>query len=165
MSLRLSHKVKRCIRLLIFLRLLRNNLYIGKSNHDSKSLDPNTCIICRKHPEKRMPILFSREPVKILTNQLVGSLRNSGLLEKGSYIEAFLCKGYNFNSIENLTLVTLWDFIYKACFNNEKYSTCKFFRYLQYKVDCFAILAPYLKLGFWLVSNVLKRNINAQNDG
>ena len=111
-----------------------------------------------------MPILFSCKPVKILTIQLVSVLKESGLLERGSYIEAFLFKGYNFNSIENLTLVTLWDFIYKARFNPEKHSTCKFTRYLQYKVDGFAMLAPNLKLGFWLVSNVLKRNINTQYD-
>ena len=148
-----------------FLHLLRNNLYIGRKNHSSNSLDPHMCIVCGKHPEKRIPILFSCGTVIVLTNQLVSVLREAGLLERGSNIEAFLFKGYNFNSIENLTLVTLWDFIYKARFNPEKHSTCKFTRYLQYKVDGFVMLAPNLKLGFWLVSNVLKRKINTQYDG
>ena len=106
-----------------------------------------------------MPILFSCEVVKELTNQLVSTLREAGLLGKGNCIEAFLFKGYDFISIENLSLVTLWDFIFKLRFNPEEYSTCRFTRYLQYKVDRFALLAPNLKLGLWLVSNVLERNI------
>ena len=103
-----------------------------------------------------MPILFSCEVVKELSNQLVCTLREAGLLEKGNCIEIFLFKRYNFNSIENLTLVSLWDFIYKARCNPEKFSTCMFTRYLRYKVDRYALLAPNLKLGFWLVSNVLE---------
>ena len=103
-----------------------------------------------------MPILFSCEVVKKLAKQLVSTLREAGLLEKGDCIEKILFKGYNFNSIENLTLVSLWDFIYKARFNPEKFSTCMFTRYLRYKVDHYALLAPNLKLGFWLVSNVLE---------
>ena len=67
-----------------FLRLLMNNLYIGKKNHDTNSLDSYTCIICGKHPEKRMPILFSCEVVRQLTNRLIGTLKESGLLGKGS---------------------------------------------------------------------------------
>ena len=110
-----------------------------------------------------MPILFSCEVVRQLTNQLVGTLKEAGLLGKGSNIETFLFKEYDFNSIENLTLVTLWDFIYKACFNPEKYSTCRFNRYLHYNVDRFALLAPNLELRLWLVSNVLNRNFNIQN--
>ena len=69
-----------------FLRLLRNNLYIGKKNNDANGLDPYSCISCRKHPEKRMHILFSCEVVKELTNQLVSTLREAGLLGKGNCI-------------------------------------------------------------------------------
>merc|ERR1711888_254978 len=39
-----------------FLRLLRNNLYIGKVSHGNPL--PLTCTTCGKHPEKRFPILF-----------------------------------------------------------------------------------------------------------
>ena len=138
-----------------FLGLRRINLYIGRKNHNTNSLDPYMCMIFGKHLGKRMPIIF-------LVNQLFSILREAGLLEKGCYIEAFLFKGYNFNTIENLTLVTLWDFIYKPRFNPEKYSTCKFTRYLQYKGDGFAMLGPNLMLRLLLVSNGLKRNINSK---
>ena len=67
-----------------FLRLLRNNLYIGRKNQDTNNFDPHTCIICGKHPEERMPILFSCEVVRQLTNQLVSTLKEAGLLGKGS---------------------------------------------------------------------------------
>ena len=43
-----------------FLCLLRNNLYIDRKNHNSSPL-PLTCMICGKHPEKRISILFSCE--------------------------------------------------------------------------------------------------------
>ena len=37
-----------------FLRLLRNNLFFGKN----KNAPSPTCVICRKHPEKRIPALM-----------------------------------------------------------------------------------------------------------
>ena len=147
-----------------FLRLIRNNLYIGKSTRGSNNSKSQDCIICGKHPEKHIPMLFSFDIVKQLTSQLINTLREASLLEKGSNIEICLFKEYYFNSIENLTLVNLWDYIYKACFNPEKYSACKFNKYLQYQVDCFTLIAPRLKLGFWMISNVLKRNSYHNSD-
>ena len=97
-----------------------------------------------------------------MTSRLINILKEAGLLEKGNKIEIFLFKEYNFNSVENLTLITLFDYIYKARFSPEKHSTCMFEKYLQYKVDCFVLVANSLKLGFLLISNVLKRN---NNDG
>ena len=85
-------------------------------------------------------MLFSCDIVKQLTSQLINTLREASLLEKGSNIEIFLFREYNFNLIENLTLVTLWDYTYKACFNPEKYSACKFNKYLQYQVDHIALI-------------------------
>ena len=104
-------------------------MYIGKKNQDPNSPDPYLCTICGKHPAKCVTILFSCEVVKGLTNQLIGTLREAGLLGKGTCIEVLLFKEYDFNSIENLTLVTLWDFVYKARFTPDKYSTCRFTRY------------------------------------
>ena len=95
-----------------------------------------------------------------MTSKLINVLEEVGLLEKGNHIEIFLFKEYNFNSVENLTLITLWHYIYKARFSPEKYSTCMFDKYLQYQVDRFALVATRLKLGFLMISNVLKRNAN-----
>jgi hypothetical protein len=95
-----------------FLRLLRNNLFFGKSKHN---LSP-TCVICGKHPEKRIPALMICEVTVSLIKRLSHFLREAGLLCQGDNIECFLYKAYGFNSIENLSLVILWDFIYKARF-------------------------------------------------
>ena len=91
----------------------------------------------------------------------MGILREANLLKRGTCIEVFLFKEYDFNSIENLTLVTLCDFIYKARFDPDKYSTCRFTGYLQWNVDRIALLAPNLKLGLWMVSNVLDKSKKA----
>ena len=53
--------------------------------------------------------------------------------------------------------MTLRDYLYKARFNPDKYSTCRFTGYLQWNVDRIALLAPNLKLGLWMVSNVLDK--------
>ena len=76
-------------------------------------------------------------------------------------MEVFLFKENDFNSIENLTHVVLWDFVYKARLNTDKYSTWRFTGYLQWNVDDSAFLAPNLELGLWMVSNVLNENKHA----
>ena len=108
-----------------FLRLLRNNLYIGKVSHGNPL--PLTCTICGKHPEKRFPILFTCEVASSLVKNLIHALNEANLLSEGSNIECFLFKEYSFNTIENLSLVTLWDYIYKARFTPEKYLASMFF--------------------------------------
>ena len=99
-----------------FLRLIRNNLFIGKSTWGSSNTNSQACIICGKHPEKRIPILFSCNIVKQITSQLINTLREVSLLENGSNNKISLFKEYNFNLIENLTLIALWDYTYKARF-------------------------------------------------
>ena len=107
-----------------FLRLLRNNLFLGNRNQKLSSSDPYLCFMCSKHPERHVPILYSCEVVKGLIYKLVEILRGANLLKNGASIEVFLFKEYDFNSIENLALVTLWDFVYKARFDPDRYSTC-----------------------------------------
>ena len=73
----------------------------------------------------------------------------------GANIEVFLFKQYEFNSIENPALVTLWDYVYKAKFDPDRYSTIKFEGYLMWNIDCLALLSPNLKLESQAVSKVL----------
>ena len=137
-----------------FLRLLRNNLFFGKTKYDPSP----TCVICGKHPEKRIPALLSCEVTVSLVRHLTHSLREADLLCQGDNIECFLFKGYGFNTIENLSLVILWDFIYKARFSPEKYVASRFFGYLYHKLSWIQMLAPNLKLGFISLANALMRN-------
>ena len=121
-------------------------------------------MICGKHPEKRIPILLTCEVTVSLVRKLIHALNEADLLNEGSNIECFLFKGYSFNTIENLSLVTLWDFIYKARFTPEKHSASMFFRYLHYKLGQVELLAPNLKPGLWSLSNALKKNHNIRYD-
>ena len=81
--------------------------------------------------------------------------KRANLLKSGEYIEIFLFKNYNFNSIENLSLVILWNYIYKSKFNFERYSAIKFKYYLKQNIDQLALLSPNLKSESQAVINVL----------
>ena len=70
-------------------------------------------------------------------------------------IECFLYKAYGFNTVENLSLVMLWDFIYKARFTPEKYAASRFFGYLSHKLSWVQTLAPDLKSEFTSLANAL----------
>ena len=69
---------------------------------------------------------------------------------------ACLFKNYNFNSIENLSLVSLWNYIYKLKFNTEKYTEIKFSGYLKQIIHQLALLSPNLKLESQAVLNVIE---------
>ena len=66
-----------------YLRLLRNNLFLGNRNQKSSTSDPNLCFMCGKHPERRVPLLYSCEVVKRLTYRLIDVLSRANLLGKG----------------------------------------------------------------------------------
>ena len=104
--------------------------------------------------------MFTCKPVKKLMLTLIEILKSAGLLRLGDTIEMFLFTEYEFDSVENLVLITLWDFVYKIRFDPEKYSMCMFTRYLKYKIDYFALVSLNLKLGCLLVSSVLQKYNN-----
>ena len=109
--------------------------------------------------------MFTCEPVKNLTSKVIHTLKIAGLLRLGDNIEMFLLSEYAFDTVENLVLITLWDYIYKLRFNPEKYSICMFIKYLKIKVDYFSLVSCSLKLGCLLVSSALvKCNNDACHD-
>ena len=78
----------------------------------------------------------------------------------------FLFSEYAFDTVENLVLITLWDYIHKPRFNPEKYSIGMFTKYLKIKVDYFSLVSCRLKLGCLLVSSALiKCNNDVNYDG
>ena len=103
-----------------------------------------------------MPLLYSCEVVKNLTQYLIDVLRSANHLSCGHYIETFLFKNYNFNSIENLSLVTLWNYIYRLKFNIEKYIEISFKNYLERTISQLALLSPSLKLESQAIINVIE---------
>ena len=141
------------------MRLIRNNLFIGKNACYNI---PQSCFFCANHPEKRIPIIFSCDIVKEMTAKLIHILKEAGLLARGDTIEMFLFVNYDFNSIENSILITLWDFVYKSRFSPEKYSMCMFTKFLKYRIDYFMLVFHNLKLGCLLV--LQKHNNNDKPD-
>ena len=134
-----------------FLRLLRNNLFFGKTKHN---ISP-ACVVCGKHPEKRIPALLVCEVTVSLVRRLTFFLKEANLLSNDDNIECFLYKAHKFNTAQNLSLVILWDFMYKARFSHEKYPASRFFSYLNNKIRWVQLLAPNLKSEFSSLSNAL----------
>ena len=109
--------------------------------------------------------MLTCEPVKRLTTILIDILKTAGMLRLGDNIEMFLFSEYEFDSVENLVLITFWDYVYKIRFNPEKYSICMFTKYLKIKIDYFALVSCSLKLGCLLVNSVLEKyNSDAMHD-
>merc|ERR1712121_534743 len=100
-------------------------------------------------------------PVRKLTSKIINILKIAGMLRLGENIEMFLFSEYAFDTVENLVLITHWDYLYKLRFCPEKYYICMFTRYLKIKVDHFSIVSPRLKLGSYLLSRTLS---NYNND-
>ena len=107
--------------------------------------------------------MFACNIVKKTTAMLIHILKEAGLLMRGDTIEMFLFIDYDFNSVENLILITLWEFVYKARFDPEKYSMCMFTKYLKSRIDYFALVSHNLKLGCLLISSVLQKHNNNDN--
>ena len=103
-----------------------------------------------------MPLFYFCEKVQSLVQYLIKILKRSGRLNFGHNIETFLFQNYNFNSIENLLLVSLWNYIYKLKFNTEKYAEIKFSGYLKQIIRQLALLTPNLKLKSQAVLNIIE---------
>ena len=96
-----------------------------------------------------------------MTQTLIEILKRANLLQNGIQMEIFLFKCYEFNSIENLSLVLLWNYVYKSKFDMERYSAIKFEYYLMRNIDQLALLLPNLNLGSQTVLNVLESRRSA----
>ena len=123
------------------LRLLRNNLFLGNKAQKTNDSEINMCFICGQHIEKRISLLFFCEKIKEMTQYLIRVLKRSGFLKNRHQIGLFLFKSYKFNTIEYLTLATLWNYIYKLKFSSEKFAEMKFSCFLK-KYSLSACLFP-----------------------
>ena len=72
------------------------------------------------------------------------ALKEASLLRDDDAIECFLFRPYGFNSVQNISLVLLWDYMYKARFQHEKYLASNFFGYLRKKINDLILLTPVL---------------------
>ena len=84
------------------------------------------CFICGQHIEKRIPLSFFCEKVKEMTQYLIRVPKKLGFFRNGHQIGQFLFQNYKFNTNGNLTLATLWNYIYNLKFSPEKFAEMKF---------------------------------------
>ena len=112
-------------------------------------------MICGQHPEKRIPALLICNVTVSLVNKLMHALKEASLLRDDDAIECFLFRSYGFNSVQNISLVLLWDYMYKARFLHEKYLASRFFEYLRKKISWIQLLAPDLKSELASFANAL----------
>ena len=102
------------------LRLLRNNLLLGKRAYKIKNPEESLCFLCNNHRETRVLLFRGCETVNRLLQLLITILKKAGCLHSGNKIGVFIFTDYNFNSIENISLVKHWNFIYNTKFNSGK---------------------------------------------
>ena len=100
------------------LKLLRNNLYLGKRALKIKNPEESMCFLCNNHRESRVLLFLGCEIVKKILQVLIRILKKAGCLQNGSRVGLFTFQNYSFNSIENISLTTLWNFIYNTKFNS-----------------------------------------------
>ena len=101
------------------LRLLRNNLLLGKRAEKVKNPEESKCYICCEHKESRVLLFLGCKKVQEITQFLTRVFTKSGFLKEGSEMSLFFFTNYNINSIENISLAILWNFVYNNKFNDE----------------------------------------------
>ena len=94
------------------LKLLRNNLYLVKRAVKIKNPEESLCFLCNSHRESRVLLFLGCETVKNLLQLLIRILMKAVCLQNGNRMGLFVFRDYNFNSIDNISLVTLWPLQY-----------------------------------------------------
>ena len=99
------------------LRLLRNNLLLGKRAEKNINPEESKCYICGEHKESRVLLFLGCTSVQKKIEFLKRVLKKAGLLRKGCEMSLFFFKDYDINSVENIALATLWNFTYNNKYN------------------------------------------------
>ena len=84
------------------LKLLRNNLYLGKRAVKIKNPEESLCFLCNKHRESRVLLFLGCEMVTKLLQLLIRILEKAGCLQNVCRVVLFTFQSNNFNSIENI---------------------------------------------------------------
>ena len=100
------------------LKLLRNNLYLGKSACKVINPEVSLCYLCNDHRVSRTSQFLGCDIVKKQVQFLTRVLKKAGFLQNGNKIGLFIFENYDFNSIENIALVTLWKFVHNTKFDS-----------------------------------------------
>ena len=74
------------------LRLLRNNLLLGKRAEKVKNPEESKCYICCEHKESRVMLFLGFKKVQEMTEFLKRVLKKAGLLKKGRIMSFLFLK-------------------------------------------------------------------------
>ena len=99
------------------IRLYRNNLFLGHKTGNKTS--PPACYERNNHRESRAELLLNCKITSKILQLMIRVLRKAGCLSSGCKIDMFLFERYPISSIENITLMFTWKFIY-----NSKFTDC-----------------------------------------
>ena len=81
------------------MKLLRNNLYLGKRACKVKNPEESLCYLCKYHRESRVLLFLGRDIVKKQVQFLTRVLKKAGFLQNGNKMGLFIFENYDFNSI------------------------------------------------------------------
>ena len=98
------------------IRLYQNNLYLGYKTGNKTT--PPVCYTCCNHRESRVELLLNCNITSKILQLMIRVLRKAGCLSIGCKIDMFLFDRYPVSSIENITLMFTWKFIYNSKFND-----------------------------------------------
>ena len=137
------------------LRLLRNNLLLGNRAKNIKTIDNDNCYICNNHRETRTGLFLGCTIVQERKNYLIRVLKKAGFLKKGSKLDLFFFENYGIESIENVTLSTLWKYTYDNKYSDETLQNIPFSIWLKKIVSSLSALHTHLALDAGRVHEVL----------
>ena len=102
------------------LRLIRNYLLLGKRIEKFENPEESKCYLCNGHKETRVLLFLGCKKGQKMLQFLKRVLIKAGCLKNGSDMSLFFFASYNINSIENISLAILWNFVYNNKFNAEE---------------------------------------------
>ena len=101
-------------------RLHRNNLFFGgkgKSVQEKKGII--SCFACGNHPEYQVETLLNCSRSNSILQFLTRVLKRAGILNNRCQIDIFIFKRYPIGSVENITLMFTWKFVFNSKFSSQ----------------------------------------------
>ena len=138
---------------------LRNNLLLGKRAEKVKNSKESKCYICGQHKESRVLLFLGCKKVQEITQFLIRVLKKADFLKKGCEMSLFFFTSYNINSIENILLAILWNFIYNNKFNDDVLQGLPFVYWLKKMMSQLTAFPPPLSLKAGYMLEVLNSEI------
>ena len=143
MSIKYFNRIKQFI-----IRLYRNNLFLGHTL--GKTPSRTICYACDKHRESRVELMFNCSITNRILQFMIRILRKVGCLRDGCKIDMFLFYRYPINSIENVTLMFTWKFIYNNKFIDQPLNERTYLR--AYKGLIAIIVHMSIPMSLWAMN-------------